>query len=83
MEIRNLNPFPILRTTRLSFLKKIHYVFMVFQVKVLIFQYIEGRNVHRIKVEDIIQNVAPKAAALVPQECRNAILNNVSKIVKA
>ena len=60
-----------------------HYVFMVFQVKVLIFQYIEGRNVHRIKVEDIIQNVAPKAAALVPQECRNAILNNVSKIVKA
>merc|ERR1712004_262021 len=53
------------------------------QVKVLIFQYIEGRNVHRIKIEDIIQNVAPKAAALVPQECRNAILNNVSKIVKA
>merc|ERR1711953_1648735 len=53
------------------------------QVRVLIFQYIEGRDLRRIKVEDIIQNVAPKAAALVPEECRNAILNNVSKIVKA
>ena len=56
---------------------------VLLQVRVLIFQYIEGRDLRRIKVEDIIQNVAPKAAALVPEECRNAILNNVSKIVKA
>jgi len=52
------------------------------QVKLEVMEIVHEKGADRVAIEDLVQEVAPKASSLVPDTARNALEKNIKKFLK-
>ena len=62
-------------------MKKAPKALFSFQVKVMVNEYVEERNINRITFNDIIKAIAPKATSAIPEDNRQILINDTINVI--